>query len=140
METQREESERSPREALPHRDSVFPSVSPVDGKRLPPLEATDLDDLKSVVGGARAAQKLWAAMPVRARASAIAPVKNRILSRASEIAELVRRECGKPIEEAALAEVLPNADLVTYWTTSIEELLEPSTLDLDPLAYSGKVG
>src|SRR5262249_3339643 len=38
------------------------------------------------------------------------------------------------------AEVLPNADLVDYWTASIEELLEGATVELDALAYPGKLG
>ena len=37
---------------------------------------------------------------MRDRASAIAEVKGRILKRAAEIADLVHRECGKPVEEA----------------------------------------
>src|SRR5262249_3329065 len=37
-------------------------------------------------------------------------------------------------------EVLPNADLVDYWALSIEELLDPNTVELDALAYPGKLG
>src|SRR5262249_13083512 len=36
--------------------------------------------------------------------------------------------------------VLPNADLIDYWTSSIEELLDPTTLELDALSYPGKLG
>ena len=82
----------------------------------------------------------WASTPVDRRATAIAGLKGRLLARAEEIAELLHRECGKPVEEAALAEVLPNADLVEYWTTSIEELLDPTILELDALSYPGKLG
>ena len=52
----------------------------------------------------------------------------------------MHKECGKPIEEAALAEVLPNADLVDYWVASIEEALDPQTVELDAVAYPGKSG
>ena len=89
---------------------------------------------------ARDAQRKWADVSVRDRAYAVARVKGALLARAEEIAELVRQECGKPLEEAALAEVLPNADLVDYWTLSIEELLEGTTVELDALAYPGKIG
>ena len=77
---------------------------------------------------------------MRDRASAIAKVKKRILERADAIGALLSRECGKPVEEGLLAEVLPNADLVDYWTMSIEELLDGQTVELDALAYPGKVG
>lgn len=93
-----------------------------------------------MVARARAAQPAWARTTAHDRAALIAGVKKRLLARAEEIAALLRQECGKPIEEAALAEVLPNADLVDYWTASIEELLEDTPVDLDPLAYPGKSG
>ncbi|HZO13947.1 MAG TPA: aldehyde dehydrogenase family protein [Polyangiaceae bacterium] len=99
--------------------------------------STDIDD---IVAKAREAQRKWAETSLSERIDAIAKVKKKILSRAEEIAELVNREVGKPIEEAALAEVLPNADVVDYWTSSIEELLEGTPVELDPLSYPGKYG
>lgn len=119
---------------------VFPATSPLDGSDLSPVTATSPSDVPALARKARDAQRAWADRTPRDRASTIAEVKERILSRAEEIADLVHRECGKPIEEAALAEVLPNADLVEYWTASIEELLESTTVEFDPVAYPGKLG
>ncbi len=121
-------------------DGVFPAQSPLDGSALSAVTATAPGDVAALARKARQAQAAWAKHTARERASVIAPVKKRLLARAEEIAELVHRECGKPIEEAALAEVLPNADLVDYWTDAIEELLEGTTIELDPLAYPGKIG
>lgn len=121
-------------------ESPFPVRSPFDGAALPGVDRTDLALLTERVERARAAQKIWAEFSARDRADRIEKVKRRLLGRAEEIAELIRRECGKPIEEAALAEVLPNADLINYWTRSIEELLEGTTVELDPLSYPGKLG
>ena len=118
----------------------FPTKSPLDGSALPAVVATETNAVEALAKKARDAQKAWADKPARERASALAPVAKRILQRAQEIADLLHQECGKPIEEAALAEVLPNADLVEYWTSSIEELLEGTTVELDPLAYPGKLG
>lgn len=121
-------------------ESPFPARSPIDGAALPAVDRTDLASLTERVERARAAQKSWAELSARDRADRVEKVKRRLLGRAEEIAELIRRECGKPIEEAALAEVLPNADLINYWTRSIEELLEGTTVELDPLSYPGKLG
>lgn len=118
----------------------FPTQSPLDGSALPAVTATSASEIPALARKAREAQKAWAVKTARERASVIAPVKQRILARAEEIADLVHRECGKPVEEAALAEVLPNADLVEYWTDAIEELLEGTTVELDPLSYPGKIG
>ncbi len=120
--------------------SVFSSVSPLDGAALPPVFATSKSDIADIVAKARSAQRAWGDTPVRDRIDAVAKVKRRLLSRAEEIAELVHKECGKPIEEAALAEVLPNADLVDYWALVSEELLDGVSVELDPLAYPGKSG
>lgn len=120
--------------------SPFANKSPLDGSDLSAVTATATSEIKALAKKAREAQRVWADKPVRDRAKAIAKVVKRILTRAEEIADLVHRECGKPIEEAALAEVLPNADLVEYWTLNAEELLEGTTVELDPLAYPGKLG
>ncbi|MBK8939978.1 MAG: aldehyde dehydrogenase family protein [Polyangiaceae bacterium] len=102
-------------------------------------EATDAErDVDEAVRRARDAQPSWAVQPVRDRAAALRPLAARILARADEIAELLRDECGKPLEEGLLAEVLPNADLVGYWVDSVEELLAEAVMPLDPLAYPSK--
>ncbi len=119
---------------------VFSTTSPVDGSELDPVEPTPPETIAELVAEARTAGAAWAALDLAERVDAIAAVKRRILARAEEIADLVHREVGKPIEEAALAEVLPNADLVDYWCDSIEELLEATPIDLDPLSYPGKSG
>ncbi|MCU0659659.1 MAG: aldehyde dehydrogenase family protein [Polyangiaceae bacterium] len=89
---------------------------------------------------AREAQKRWAATPLNARIQALLPLRRRILTRAEEIAATLADELGKPVEEALLAEVLPNADLVAYWLDHIEALLEPDEQHYDLLQFPGKVG
>jgi acyl-CoA reductase-like NAD-dependent aldehyde dehydrogenase len=120
--------------------SPFSTQSPLDDAPLSPVEATAPAAIQGLVDSARAAQRAWAEVSVRDRAIAIGQVKQRLLERAEEIADLVHRECGKPVEEAALAEVLPNADLVDYWTSTIEELLDGTTIELDAVSYPGKMG
>jgi acyl-CoA reductase-like NAD-dependent aldehyde dehydrogenase len=124
----------------PPSHSPFPTKSPLDGSPLPPVEATAPASVAAAVARAREAQRAWAEVPLRDRIARIARIKKTLLSRAEEIAEVLHRECGKPVEEAALAEILPNADLIDYWTSSIEELLEGTTIEFDPLAYPGKIG
>ena len=118
----------------------FATRSPIDGSALSPVSATPSDALPQLVDNARQAQQAWAALSCYERANKILGVKQKLLERAEEIAELVHREVGKPVEEAALAEVLPNADLVDYWCAAIEELLEPMPVELDALSYPSKSG
>ncbi len=126
--------------SAPPGPSPFPELSPLDGTPLARVEATDPARLVEMMDRARKAQPAWAKTAVANRAATLSKLRRRILQRAEEIADLLHRECGKPIEEAALSEVLPNADLVDYWTASIEELLEGAVVELDALAYPGKLG
>jgi acyl-CoA reductase-like NAD-dependent aldehyde dehydrogenase len=130
-----EETERAdpPSEPPPNADGD-------DGEGGSGRDATEIGEIAELVAAAHRAQTQWAATPLVDRIDAIAKVKRRILSRAEEIADLLHRELGKPIEEAVLAEVLPNADLVDWWCDSIEELLEGTMVELDPISYPGKRG
>ncbi|MDW8250672.1 MAG: aldehyde dehydrogenase family protein [Myxococcales bacterium] len=96
--------------------------------------------VKATIERAREAQKGWAAMPVGARVRALAPLRRRILQRAEEIATVVSEEVGKPVEEALMAEVLPNGDLVAYWLDHIEEFLEPDEQHYSPVTFPRKSG
>ncbi len=95
-------------------------------------------DVTESLSRARAAQPAFAALPLSARVRALRPLASRILSRADEIAAVVREETGKPETEARLAEVLPNADLVEHWLAEAPRLFEAEELALDPLAYPSK--
>lgn len=124
----------------PARTTSLSQMSPIDGAPLSEVEAHEPSDVAAIVASARRAQIKWAETPMRDRIDAMKKAKRRLLERADAVGELLHRECGKPVEEALLAEVLPNADLIDYWATSIEELLEATPVDLDPVSYPGKSG
>jgi len=119
---------------------TFSITSPFDGAKLDPIDATPVAQISEIVSAAREAQSTWSALDVAARARAIAPVKDRILDRAEVVAKLLRDELGKPEAESLLAEVLPSGDVVDFWCKSIEELLTPTEVEIDALAYPGKTG
>jgi acyl-CoA reductase-like NAD-dependent aldehyde dehydrogenase len=98
------------------------------------------DQVGAVVARARAAQPAWAQLGASERARRLGPLKDRVLERAEAIADCVHEEVGKPSVEGLLGEALPSADLVAYWTRSIEEMLEPTELELTSIAYAAKQG
>lgn len=120
--------------------SAFNTKSPVDGTELDPVDATPVSEVPNLVARARTAQRGWAEQPVEKRIRAVARVKDRVLDRAEALGSLLHREVGKPEVEAILGEVLPTADVVDWWCTSIEELLDASEVELDRLTYPGKRG
>jgi acyl-CoA reductase-like NAD-dependent aldehyde dehydrogenase len=118
----------------------FAMVSPLDGGELSGVTATPLESVDVLVARARGAQAGWGAKRIHDRVKAIAACKDRILDRAEAIATVIHREVGKPEIEALLGEVLPSADVVSYWCESIEELLEGAEVTLDRMAYPNKSG
>ena len=121
-------------------ESPFALVSPLDGSKLEAMKATSPDDIADLAKAARAAQRAWSRLTPEERAEKLALLKDRILDRAEKIAKTCEKEVGKPFAESLLSEVLPSADVVTYWTTSIAEHMEPVDVDLDPLTYASKSG
>jgi acyl-CoA reductase-like NAD-dependent aldehyde dehydrogenase len=119
--------------------SPFATKSPLGGP-LPEIAATPLAEVEAIVARARAAQPAWAEMTPEARARALRPARDRILDAAARIADMVRKETGKPEAEAWSAEVLPSADVIDYWCASIEEHLTPIDVEIDPLSYPKKSG
>ncbi len=117
---------------------IFSATSPVDAQPLEDVLATPDDAFEGIVAKAREAQAAWSKLGVEARARALRPLAKRLLARAEAVANLVHREVGKPEVEALLGEVLPSADVVSYWTLNAPELLEASEVELDPVTFPGK--
>jgi acyl-CoA reductase-like NAD-dependent aldehyde dehydrogenase len=115
-----------------------PLADPAPTPTPPPVTAPA--DVAGMVARAREAQVAWAARSIEERIHVLRPVKDRVLDRAEAIGREVHRETGKPEVEAILSEVLPSADVVHYWSMSIEELLSPTEIELDRMSYPGKSG
>jgi acyl-CoA reductase-like NAD-dependent aldehyde dehydrogenase/pimeloyl-ACP methyl ester carboxylesterase len=103
-------------------------------------DAADALGVPERLAACRAAQALWQKVPLEERVRRVSAAASRVLARAEEIAKTLHEEMGKPEVEALLGEVIPSADVVTYWTTHIEELLEPHEVEIDKLAHPGKLG
>jgi acyl-CoA reductase-like NAD-dependent aldehyde dehydrogenase len=120
--------------------SPFAMSSPLDGTALSEVAATPMSEIPELVARAHEAQRAWADRNIAQRIKAIAPAKSRLLDRAETIASAVHKEIGRPEVEVLLGEILPSADVVGYWTDSIEELMDPMEVALDKLAFPGKSG
>jgi acyl-CoA reductase-like NAD-dependent aldehyde dehydrogenase len=122
-------------------EAVFTTTSPLDGStELAGVVATPTSDVTEIVARAREAQRAWADTELDQRVKALLQVKDRVLERAEAIAKEVHAEIGKPEIEVLLGEVLPSGDVVQYWCDGIEEMLDPSEVELDPLSFPGKSG
>ncbi|WP_158880981.1 aldehyde dehydrogenase family protein [Amycolatopsis anabasis] len=78
------------------------------------VPATPASEVIAAVGKARAAQREWAAAPAADRAAALTATADSVAARARELAELVVREVGKPIDEAT-GEVARTVAILRYY-------------------------
>jgi alpha-ketoglutaric semialdehyde dehydrogenase len=96
------------------RGAEIVSANPADpADRIGVFAAAGGIDVDRVIASARAAAPGWAATPGQARADALSRSAAQVERAAAELADLVRREVGKPILEAR-AEVARTAAILRY--------------------------
>ncbi len=83
------------------------------------------DRAKAVVAAVRLAQPAWAALTVAERVAKLRQAQQNILSKSTELAELISRETHKPLAEAYSSEVVGVGDLFGYWCKHGPAQLQP---------------
>lgn len=106
------------------------SFAPATGELVGEAPNTTADEVRAVVARARRAQEGWAALPVEERAERVMRFRDALVDRAEEVVDLLVRECGKPRHEALLHEVMPVADLITYYAKEAPRILAPREIPL----------
>ncbi len=79
---------------------TFPDIDPATGETLADIPITSPEELASAVARARAAQGEWSELGFEKRAALLRAAAQGLLARKDELAELVTREMGKPLEDA----------------------------------------
>lgn len=113
-------------------------VSPLDGRILQRIPSTPPESLPELVARARAAQAAWQAVPLDERAKRLKPLAKRLAGAGDAIVETLRTEIGRHPAESWFAEVVPNLDLIRWWTGKGRAHLRAVKVGLDPLSYPGK--
>src|ERR1044071_3946808 len=86
------------------------SYDPATGEEVGRAPLSSAEDVARAVARAREAQKAWAALSFRERASGVMRAREIVLAEMDEIAALVSRESGKPPVEAVSMEIVPTLD------------------------------
>lgn len=110
-------------------------TSPATGEVLGTVDTIDLEDARSALVRARAAQERWAATPIRERARVITRFRDLLLDHADEVCQLLSQENGKMLQESLEMEVFPIADLASYFASRAHKILEPRDIPLHLLKY-----
>jgi acyl-CoA reductase-like NAD-dependent aldehyde dehydrogenase len=102
------------RAAAKRRADSIESRNPATGEVLGTVPVTSPDDVEGVAAEVRRVQRGWALVPLPERLRVIRTLTKALLRRRDEVAELISRESGKPIVEAAITDV-GNAALAIDW-------------------------
>jgi acyl-CoA reductase-like NAD-dependent aldehyde dehydrogenase len=106
------------------------SRNPATGETLKELEMTPLAELPAIFERGRIAQIKWAALTPKKRAFFLIQLRETLLNRVDELADLISRENGKPRFEAMANELLPSVDMLTYFAKRTPLLLRDQNIPM----------
>ncbi len=109
--------------------------SPANGEVVGEVPISSADDVRAAVARARAAQPAWAARPIRERMEILLKVRELVLADLDNIVALSARENGKPRHEGLLHEGFAPLELLTYFGSEAERILEPQPIPLRLLKH-----
>lgn len=110
--------------------SDYAVVNPATGETLATYPTIADDALEGVIAGADAAFRTWRDVPVAERAARIRKVAELHRERRDDLAAIIVREMGKPLE-AALGEVDFAADITEYYAEHAEKITGDQPIDID---------
>jgi succinate-semialdehyde dehydrogenase/glutarate-semialdehyde dehydrogenase len=110
--------------------SDYAVVNPATGETLATYPTITDEALEAAIAGADAAYRTWRNTPVDERAARIRKVADLHRERREELAEIIVREMGKPLE-AALGEVDFAADITQYYADHADRITGDQPLEID---------
>jgi succinate-semialdehyde dehydrogenase/glutarate-semialdehyde dehydrogenase len=110
--------------------SEYAVVNPATGETLATYPTITDEALEEVIAGADAAFRTWRREPVAERAARIRRVAELHRERRDELAAIIVREMGKPLE-AALGEVDFAADITEYYADHADKITGDQPIDID---------
>src|SRR5215204_7109325 len=110
--------------------NIYAVVDPATGETVKEYSTTSDDDLRAAIARADDAHRTWSASStVAERAALVRRVGELYGERRQELAEIIVREMGKPIEQA-LAEVDFVGDIYAFYADNAEELMADEPIKL----------
>jgi acyl-CoA reductase-like NAD-dependent aldehyde dehydrogenase len=88
-----------------NRSEELQSINPNTGEILGAVPTASVQEASSAVRRARAAQRMWANLPLDARSNVLKAFQEALADRTDEIADLVSEKTGKMLAEALFEKV-----------------------------------
>jgi acyl-CoA reductase-like NAD-dependent aldehyde dehydrogenase len=106
------------------------SFSPLDDKRIGAVPTITPDQVQSVVDDVASVQPFWSQLPLADRARYMRRAAQAIIDQIDELAELLTREQGKPLNESYVMELLPTIDSLRWLAEAGPEILDDERIPL----------
>src|ERR687894_956369 len=106
------------------------SFSPLDGARLGAVETVRPEHVQAVVDDVASVQPFWAQLPLHDRARYMRRAGQAIIDQLDDLAVLLAREQGKPINEAYAMELVPTIDSLRWLAEAGPGILEDERVPL----------
>jgi acyl-CoA reductase-like NAD-dependent aldehyde dehydrogenase len=112
--------ETAPVDAKPRE---LESLNPATGERVGAVPTLLPEEVQAVVDDVASVQPFWAQLPIADRARYMRRAAQVIIDDIEDLAALLSREQGKPINEAYVMELLPTIDALHWIARNAEEIL-----------------
>src|SRR5436190_5843943 len=99
------------------------SYSPLTGERIGSVATVRPEDVQGVVDDVASVQPFWAQLPLAGRARYMQRAAQAILDQLDDLARLLAREQGKPINEAYIMELIPTIDALNWIADAGQQIL-----------------
>lgn len=106
------------------------SQNPKTGTTLKEIQKTAILELPQIFARAEQAQKLWSRLSIRKRAQKLLHLREVLVRKVDEIADVIHKENGKPVIEALVCELLPSIELLTFYASAGPKALRDQPLPL----------
>jgi betaine-aldehyde dehydrogenase len=93
----------------------FESINPATGKAFAAVYDASQADVDAAVAAAHAGFLVWSAMSATERGRILRRAADLLRSRNEELAALEVQDCGKPLQEALVVDVMSGADCIEYF-------------------------
>jgi succinate-semialdehyde dehydrogenase/glutarate-semialdehyde dehydrogenase len=111
------------------------TFNPATGEPLGEIPIAGEAEVRAAMAAARQAQSGWAARPIADRVAVLRAFRRIMMKRADWLTDLIAREQGRPPVEALTQELLPIADLITYYAKHTRRFLKDEKLPMHLLKY-----
>jgi acyl-CoA reductase-like NAD-dependent aldehyde dehydrogenase len=99
------------------------SFSPLSGERIGSVPTLRPEDVQGVVDDVASVQPFWAQLPLAGRARYMKRAAQAILDQIDDLARLLAREQGKPINEGYIMELIPTVDALGWIADAGQQIL-----------------